>query len=236
MSSWLIAHKSLLAGLSMLIPIPFVDGAVKQAVQRSLVRGLADEHGVTLSPRSVAILADDESTPILKGLATKVMMMPIRWALRRAVIVLSIKAVSDAISDVYHRGLLYEHAFQRGYVAPRGPHSSAEIRKAVDAVCKEVTTAPVERAIRAGLEPYKNALLRAATVLRGQLARESDPREVEAGERATAATESASAGDLMGAVKSLMGEIGQVPTEYFDELRARLDARLDARPPERIEA
>lgn len=226
MSGTLLAHKALLAGLATLIPVPFVDGAVKQAVQRSLVRALAERHGVSLSPRSVSILADDESTPLLRGLASKVMLMPLRWALRRAVIVLSVKGVVDAVSDVYHRGVLLDHAFAEKHCAPQGPHSSAEIRRAIDAVCKETVTSPVEHAIRAGLEPYKSALGHAADVLRGRLAAEERPDDEGSAERATASAEVASERGLLSVVMSLAGEIGKVPGEYFDDVRFKLDARL----------
>lgn len=221
----LILRHATVAALTTLIPIPFLDDAAKRSVERRMVRQLADIHGLRLVDSEVAVLADDDPTPILKGLARKAAFMPVRWVLKKAMVVFTVKAVVDTASDVYHRGFLFDHAFEQKHCAPAGEHAAGEIRRAVDAVCKEVRTGPVERALARAYGPSKDALFGAYDRLRRGLSTlRGEPTEPDVAE--IVEREESEDRAISEVVEEAWRRLRELPDDTFDDLRQRLNAKL----------
>lgn len=222
----LILRHATVAALTTLIPIPFLDDAAKRSVERRMVRQLADIHRLRLVDSEVAVLADEEPTPLLKGLARKAAFMPVRWVLKKAMVVFTVKAVVDTASDVYHRGFLFDYAFEQKHCEPAGEHPVGEIRRAVDAVCKDVGTGPIERALSKAYGPSKDALFGAYDRLRRSLSslrgEPADPEVSKIVEKSEEDDDRA----ISEVVEEAWQRLRELPDDTFEDLRQRFDAKL----------
>lgn len=234
----LILTHAALAGLTPLIPIPFGDDVAKDYLQRRMVKALGDARGIVLSAEGIAILGDDAHRSWAMGAAKSVVLFPLKLILRKTFLVLAGKRIVDHASECYHRGFLVDYAFERRWCAPAGPRQPAEVRAAVDAVCREVTTAPIEHALKAGFAQSKVALqnvgellqritqrIRGTTPAKGAQEEPVPPPEKEIEE----VVETVAQGDarsIEGIVAQLRKALGQVPEGHFNDLRRRLDEKL----------
>jgi len=222
----LILRHATVAALTTLIPIPFLDDAAKRSIERRMVRQLADVHGLTLVEEEVAALADEDPTPLLSGIARKLAFMPVRWVLKKAMVVFTIKAVVDTASDVYHRGFLIDYALEQEHCAPAGGYPAAEVRRAIDAVCKDVGTGPVERALAKAYGPSKEALFGAYNRMRSGLAtlrgEATEPDVTDVVERSEESEDRA----ISEVVEEAWRRLRELPDDTFEDLRQRLDAKL----------
>ena len=234
----LILTHAALAGLTPLIPIPFGDDVAKDYLQRRMVKALGDARGIVLSAEGIAILGDDAHRSWAMGAAKSVVLFPLKLLLRKTFLVLAGKRIVDHASECYHRGFLVDYAFERRWCAPAGPRQPAEVRAAVDAVCREVTTAPIEHALKAGFAQSKVALqnagellqritqrIRGTTPAKGAQEEPVPPPEKEIEE----VVETVAQGDarsIEGIVAQLRKALGQVPEGHFNDLRRRLDEKL----------
>jgi uncharacterized protein (DUF697 family) len=214
----LLAHAALVA-LTPLIPLPFVDDVAKNRLQRRMVHALADRRGVVVAARSVETIADDESA-VLAGIGRSLALVPIRFVLRRLLLVLRGKSIVDLASRTYHRGFLVDAAFAYRLCEPAGPATARELRAAIDEVLATVPIAssPVTHAIREGLARSGKALLDVYGRLRGD-----EPRGVDA---ALDAATASLAGD---AVDPLRRAVDEVPPAHFEALEGALLAALGRR-------
>jgi hypothetical protein len=148
-----IAWDAMLAGLSQAIPIPLVDDEIQAYMQKRMIRNIIAAHHLSLSEadirmlqtssregvknkkalRSVAFLT---SKQLLKRIAIKIV--------QKTTIVLDAKVISDAFSQTYHMGYLLDFAIRQQWFHQRSPQ---EIRAAIDVVCSEIDTRPVNRAV-----------------------------------------------------------------------------------------
>lgn len=207
----LLTHAALVA-LTPLIPVPFVDDLAKSRLQRRMAQALADRRHVVVSPEAVAILADD-ATAVLGGLGRRIALMPLRFLVRRLLLVLRGKTIVDLASRTYHRGFLIDAAFAYRLVEPSGAGSARDVRAAIDEVMRSFPLAgsPVTHAIREGLARSGDALGAIYGRLRGEA-----PRDVDAAIDAAAAS---LAGD---ATDPLRRAVDAVPRAHFDALEGAL--------------
>jgi hypothetical protein len=236
----LILTHAALAGLTPLIPIPFADDMAKDYLQRRMIKALGDTRGVVLSAEGIAALGDDEHLGWKLGAAKAMVLYPLKKILRKTFIFLSAKRTVDAASECFHRGFLADYAFERRFCAPAGPRRPAEVRAAIDAVCREVTTAPIEHALKAGFAQSKIALQQAGDLFqriiqaRGWPAapekkpEDATPPPADEVARVVEAVANEDARGVEGIVAQLRKAIAQVPDEHFEELRRRLEAKLGA--------
>lgn len=234
----LILTHAALAGLTPLIPIPFADDMAKDYLQRRMIKALGDSRGVVLSAEGIATLGDDAHLAWTVGAAKAVVLYPLKKLLRKTFIVLSAKRTVDAASECFHRGFLADYAFERRFCAPAGPRRPAEVRAAIDAVCREVNTSPIEHALKAGFAQSKTAILQAGDLLQQIIQKRqwpvtkakkpeaATPPPVEEVADVVEAVASEDARGVEGIVAQLRKAIAQVPDEHFEELRRRLDMKL----------
>ncbi len=220
----LLLHAALV-GVTPLVPVPLLDDAAKEYLMRRMVRALAASRGLALAEDEIAVLADDPGGKWVGEAAKTVLLLPLKIVFRTTFMVLSGKKMVDLASEAYHRGFLYDHVFESGWCAPRGLRTGAEVRAAVDAVCLEVNTSPVERALSAGFQRSRGLVDDAARLYRQALggAPTSAPEGAGAAVETVADKDAAGLADIVAQLRRAMSE---VPDEHFDELRRRVRQKL----------
>ena len=217
-----ILTHAVMVGVTPLIPIPFLDDAVKIYLLRRLVRTIGTARGVTLDDEAVKALADDPGGGCLLGCLGTVLFYPIKKIFRKIFFLLEWKRAVDLVSATYHRAILVDHAMAGGGLV-RGP---AAVRAAVDTVVRETPTRPVEEAVRTTFRQSKKALGGAAAIMQravSGLRRRATPDEVGA---ALEPVRDEEAHQVEGVVSSLGDRINAIPKEHFDIMRRRLDELL----------
>lgn len=223
-----LATYSVLAALTPLIPIPFVDDLAKTYFRRQLVRALAANHAHAMSPQHVNALADEAGSGCLLGCLGTVLIYPVKFIFRKIFFFLELKRAADTASQTYCHGYLVACAFQEGWCAPAGPHQPAAVRAAIDAVLSQTDTSLVNRAARGAFSQSKGVLRGAVATLVGRLrslAGRSSPEEVA---QAIAAVEQQEEAQIEPIANRLQRALAELPAEHFEQLRARLKAMLNA--------
>jgi hypothetical protein len=224
LDSRVMAH-AVLAGLSSAIPIPILDDAVKDRIQRRMVKELAEEHALALTEEQIIALADDKSA-FVTGAAKSLALWPLKKALQKTFLVLGVRRVVALASECYQRGLLLDHAFRAGACAPQGRHSPAAVRAAIDEVLEEVRGGPIERALVAGFGESRALITEGLELLWSKVRRWRSQRSDHAADRAADAVTAAGAPSVAGIVDRLQGSMSEVGSEHFADLLRRLGQRL----------
>jgi hypothetical protein len=119
---WAIYADATFAGLSILIPIPFVDSFFEWIFSRRMLRAIARRAGRPLAP---AVLAEIErnDTPWLVGC----LLLPITltWSLlkrlsKKILYFLTIKEATDKLSYYWHRAFLLDYMLAAGHLDDPG--------------------------------------------------------------------------------------------------------------------
>lgn len=153
---WLLVGRyALLASLCALIPVPFVDTWFENRLRRRLVRKVARRHGIELAPADLARLGDLPSGGCL-GLLLSVVLWPVKKVLKTISVVFQVKGITDTVSEVVHRALLVEEAFERGWL----PGDAVRVRTAMDLALRHIDTRPIERALNGALRDGRHHLNR----------------------------------------------------------------------------
>jgi hypothetical protein len=151
--SWLfLGRYALLIALTDLIPIPLVDQGVEIYLRRRLVRRLGERHGVELDDATIKLLAD---MPIgCTGCFWSVLCWPFKKILKTIAFVFQLKSIADVSSEMIHRGLLIEEAFEFGWL----PDEPERVRLAMDIALSKVDTRVVERSVRGTFADHRDEL------------------------------------------------------------------------------
>ncbi|MEQ1567935.1 MAG: hypothetical protein ABMA64_20010 [Myxococcota bacterium] len=153
---WLLLGRyGLLVALCALIPVPILDGWVENHLRRRLARKIAQRHGRTLEPEALALLADAPSGGCL-GMVKSVVLWPVKKLLKTFSVVFQVKGITDTFSEVVHRGLMLEDAFEAGLL----PGDNDRVRWAMDRALSHVDTRPIERALLGTLRDARHDLNR----------------------------------------------------------------------------
>ena len=228
----IITH-AVLAGLTPLIPVPLVDDLAKNYIQRRMVRHLAASYRRDLSAEDLDALTREPGGGCLRGCLVGAIVYPLKKIFRKVFFFLEWKRAADLTSRVYHEGYLYELALREGWLGGGAAASSAaETRAAVEAVLRETSVKPVEGAITATFRQSKNVLLSAAGLLGRSLDRVTGSgRKQEEVARAVEEVEAEEERRIEGVISRLQKAIAAVPDEHFQQMRARLAARLASKQP-----
>jgi hypothetical protein len=217
----IILH-SVLAGLTPLIPIPFVDDLVKTYFKRRMVRKLATTQAQFLIDKDVATLADDPDTGCLLGCLTTVIVYPLKAIFRKIFFFLEWKRAVDVVSHTYYQGYLIESALGEKWLTPLGPRRAEEVRAAIDNVLLQLNTSLIERAVKGIFKQSQAAVKGAARLLQNRLrALRRKPSEEQVAE-AVEALEEQEERELEGVVGQLQNAINQIPSEHFEQLKEQL--------------
>jgi hypothetical protein len=222
----LITTHAVLVGLTPLIPIPLIDDLAKSYFQRRLVRKLATAYGHNLSSKDVKTLADDPDSGCLWGCLGMIFLYPIKKIFRKIFFFLEWKRAIDIVSRTYHQGYLIECVLQEQWLNPIGPRNAAEVRTAIDTVCREINTNPIERAVSGTFNQSKEVLKGAADLLKRSLQGIMGKPSEESVAQAAEAIEAEEERELGGVVSKLQKAIQNVPSEHFQGMRSRLKSLL----------
>lgn len=220
----LIITHALLTGLTPLIPVPIVDDLVKSYFQRRLVRQLSRVYSINPTEPEVRTLADDPGSGCLAGCLGGALLLPFKLIFRKLFFFLEWKRAADTVSRTFHQGYLLDCSMQFGWFP--NLRNAAEVRGAIDTVCREVRTGPVERAVSVTLAQSKATLISAANLLKRSLSGISGKPDAERVALAAEAVEAEEEHEMEGVIQKLQKSIQSVPEAYFKNLRARLAACL----------
>lgn len=220
----LIITHALLTGLTPLIPVPIVDDLVKSYFQRRLVRQLLRVYAIDPAEQEVRTLADDPGSGCLAGCLGGALLLPFKLIFRKLFFFLEWKRAADTVSRTFHQGYLLDWAMQVGWYPNQ--RNAADLRGAIDAVCREVGTGPVERAVGATLIQSKATLISGANLLKRSLSSISGKPDAERVARAAEAVEAEEEREMEGVIGKLQASIQSIPEGYFKNLRTRLAACL----------
>lgn len=220
----LIITHAVLTGLTPLIPVPIVDDLVKSYFQRRLVRKLARAYEINPTEEETRILADDPASGCLAGCLGGALLLPFKLIFRKLFFFLEWKRAVDTVSRTFHQGYLLDCALKEKWFP--GQRNAIEFRAASDAVCREVGTGPVERAVSLTFSQSKTTLKSAANLLKRSLKGISGRPDAERVAVAAEAVEAEEEREIEGVINKLQNSIQSVPEAYFDNLRARLGAWL----------
>lgn len=232
---WLrrVTFFSLLAGLCPLIPVPFLDDRVLDAVRRHQVRELARERGAALTPGQVDYLAGTVrgSRGCLGWLGWALWSLTVRLfakLLRKVLLVFAVKESVDTASRTFHEGYLLHAALTpanpaAGAAMPPSDELAAwRVRRALEQALEEVDPRPVDQALKRSFRGSRRLLRRGARLLASPFRRRRAGRAGEA--ELPEAEEENLLGDV---VDRLAGELSH-ESGYLATLEARFRARLEA--------
>lgn len=168
-----VTFYSLLAGLCPLIPVPFLDDRVLAAVRRSLVRTLARERGVVLTPAQLEYLAGTYRVARgcwqqAGGAVYAVTVKLLGKIFRKVVVFLAVKEGVDTASRVFHEGYLLHLLFdpaEPGTEAPADDLAAWRARWALEGAVAEADPRPVNQAIKRAFRGSRGLLREGARVL-----------------------------------------------------------------------
>lgn len=213
----LLLH-AVLVGLTPLIPIPFLDDAVKAAIERRLVRRIAAARGRRLDADEARALTEEPSGNLLVSIGKGIVLFPFKLIFRKLFVVLEVKRASDEASKTYHRGYLFDVVLHNDVLAPNGPHTPAQVREALEKVVDASAVSPLGRSLAGVFEGSRAMLVQLARSLRRERRSSVDHAVEEVATRAEGA---------FGSVLDRMAAaVAAVPAEHFDGLREHLAREL----------
>ena len=144
---WSRYADATLAGLSVLIPIPFVDDAFEAHFRRRIPGAVARSRGRTL-PDGVRTALAEEDAAGRSGCAA----LPVRLVVglfkrlsRKLLYFLTVKQATDRLSYYWYRAFLVDHMLAVGHL--ESPDSARVAHRAMDEVLA-TTTGPLSRLAR----------------------------------------------------------------------------------------
>lgn len=208
-SQYSILLHAVMAGLTPLIPVPFVDDWARDGIQTRMVKHIAKTHDKRLYDSDAEALgrASGGTRSLIRYAAKKLAFYPIKRIFRTAVFVLALKDMSDIASRTYHVGYLLDYAIGAKLTERCKPEA---LRAAIDEVCANADTSVVNHAFRTAFNESRDLLADAVQTLRSWVGGDKahEPREVE---------------DL---AKRLQRTFDVLPADHFIDLRKALDRSL----------
>ncbi len=115
---WSRYADATLAGLSVLIPVPFVDDAFEAFFRRRIPGAVARSRGRAL-PGDVRAALDEEDASSRSGCATlplRIVLSLLKRLSRKLLYFLTIKAATDRLSYYWYRASLIDHMLAAGHL------------------------------------------------------------------------------------------------------------------------
>jgi hypothetical protein len=168
---WARYADATLAGLSVLIPVPFVDDAFEAFFRRRIPGAVARSRGRTL-PREVRAALDEEDAARRGGCAT----LPLRLTLgllkrlsRKLLYFLTVKTATDRLSHYWYRASLVDHMLAAGHL--ESPESARVAHRAMDEVLRSIS-GPLPQVARQVVASARNVWPALRRARRGEEAEE----------------------------------------------------------------
>lgn len=164
-ADWRLWADATCAGLSALVPIPFLDLAFERFFRRRIPGVVARVRGVTLDPETARELGRSFGSLLGGGCLTFPVMVVrsiLRRVWRKVIYVLAVADATELISEYWHRAYLVDHLARRGYLAPQVDRS--RVLETFEQALREADTSPLKglaRQVASGAHRGLRVLLRA---------------------------------------------------------------------------
>jgi hypothetical protein len=149
-----VVFHAVAAGLTPLIPVPFLDDYALRQVREQSVRDQLKERGLKAPEKAVAVLAGSYDSRALGGRLVSslkaVALFPVRKLFRKLFFVLWVKDCVDLTSVCLHHGYLLHHALERGDLDAASLQGEApqKVQAAIVAACARMDARPINQALR----------------------------------------------------------------------------------------
>lgn len=217
---------AVLAGLTPLIPIPFVDDLAKDYFRKRLVQSLAASRQVMLPRGTVDALTAERQGCLLGGCLGQILIYPLRKLFSKIFFFLEWKRVLDLTSQTYHFGYLVDCALADGYLSGPQARSLDEVRLAIEAVCREAPIRPIESAVAATFRQSRAALSGAVEEFSRRFQETTGGGKRARVEATLEAVEAQERRQVAGVAEALQDRLKAVPDAHFQRLREQLRQRL----------
>ena len=182
---FLYIRYAVFIALTMMIPVPFVDGWVENWLRRRLVRVIAARHGFELEATATQQLAHRKGGFTALGCLVSLFKWGLRKLVKMIVFAWMIKSMVELGIEVVHRSLMLEEAFGRYML----PGDAPAVRDAMDDALLHIDIRPIERKLRGALRDPRGALnaavFEATKLSRRRLADGVEESELSPGLRAS---------------------------------------------------
>jgi hypothetical protein len=217
---------AVLVGLTPLIPIPFVDDLARDYFRRRLVADLAALRGVPLQAPVVQGLTAEPGGCFAVGCLGQALLYPFKLIFRKLFFFLEWKRSLDLTSHTYHYGYLVDCALREGYLGPIAPRATAEVRDAIDAVCRTAPVRPVESAVAGVFRQSRSLLGSAVGLITDTIRHLSGGRDAARVEAALGGVEAEERKQVAGIVEQLQQRFSTIPDAHFRALYEQLRDHL----------
>ncbi|HEX2208317.1 MAG TPA: hypothetical protein VHG93_11595 [Longimicrobium sp.] len=144
---WSRYADATLAGLSVLIPIPFVDDAFEAFFRKRIPAAVAQSRGRTLSSEVRAVLEEEDAAGGggCAALPARLVIGLFKRLSRKLLYFLTVKQATDRLSHYWYRAFLMDHMLASGHLESAG---SARIAHHAMEELLATTTGPLRRVAR----------------------------------------------------------------------------------------
>jgi hypothetical protein len=137
-----IIFWSLIASFTRFIPLPLVDDLLESGLEKMMFKQIAEAHSITLSDSDLDILSYDTTDFSGLKVALRSSARLVGRFFLKTLLVFELKDAADTFSAVYHLGYLLDYTSHTGKFEQC---STSQLRVAIDRVCQNAGTSPVNR-------------------------------------------------------------------------------------------
>ncbi|MBN2799992.1 MAG: hypothetical protein JXX28_12670 [Deltaproteobacteria bacterium] len=161
-----VAAYAVLAGLAVLLPVPFVDDLIVGSLRRRMTAQILAEHGVELPPGAVKGLLARPSGCIA-GLVLTAVLYPVKKIFRKVFYFLTVKSAIDTASTLVHEGTYLALAAELGFLPRRGADEAVvrRVNLALRFALARTDTSPVTQLLSKAFSSGRSTLRRGTRVL-----------------------------------------------------------------------
>lgn len=157
-----ILTHALLSGLTLLVPIPFLDDWLKAQVQRHMVRDILKSQGVSPTNPEVELLSPDEEAGCLQGCLIGTFFYVIKKFIRQVIPFLEWSRAIQTVSHSYYHGYLVDYAVRKGYYQAGNLRQAARLRYAIRLARQNTNTTFITRGVSQTLSRSRKLLFESA--------------------------------------------------------------------------
>src|SRR5688500_8730169 len=139
---WSRYADATLAGLSVLIPIPFVDDVFEGFFRKRIPGAVAHSRGRTLSGEVRAVLEEDAGGGGCATIPARLVIGLFKRLSRKLLYFLTVKQATDRLSYYWYRAFLTDHMLASGHL--QSPESARTARQAMEELLA-TTAGPLPR-------------------------------------------------------------------------------------------
>ncbi len=215
-----VLRSAILAGVTPLIPVPFLDDYARDQVDRAMCLKLFSQRGMDLTPEEIEAFFREPRGCCLSGCLSGALLYPVKKLLRKVLFVLEIKRATDIASLTLARGFLLKAALDNHWWQSTGdPAELARLSQAIREASAGVETSPLAQAVSATFSGSKTALRHIASAFTYLLEGEK-PKAV------TRVLEEEEVEHLEEEAATLRSALDRLPEGYTSELKSALKRAL----------